>query len=123
MKVVVLGVPERLRKFDLGESEENGNGDRDVEESEEVEVEVVEAEGVGEDALIEAGIDDADVFVVYGGERSVQVTVAKHVNPDLKAVLIADDAPDYVRANADLILREEIVEEHGIPLSSESETS
>ncbi|XGI83709.1 NAD-binding protein [Halorutilales archaeon Cl-col2-1] len=108
MKVVVLGVPERLRKFDLGESEDD--------EAEEVDVEVVEAEGVGEDALIEAGIDDADIFVVYGGEKSVQVTVAKHVNPDLKAVLIADDAPDYVRANADLILREEIVEEHGIPV-------
>lgn len=71
-------------------------------------VEVVEVEGVGEDALLEAGVGEADAFVVRDGGNAVQIPVARHVSPELQTVLVADDVPDYVRGTADLILSLEL---------------
>ncbi|MDY6765181.1 MAG: hypothetical protein SV377_05780 [Halobacteria archaeon] len=81
------------------------DGPREVVEAfEEACAEVSVIKEIGEKALIEGGIDDADVFIVFGGENAVQVTVGKHVNSGFKAILVGEDIPDYVRRNADLIL-------------------
>ncbi len=65
---------------------------------------VREAEGIGEEMLQDAGVGDAEVFVAAGRRYAVQVPVAKDVNPALRTVLVADDAPDYVRGSVDVIL-------------------
>lgn len=65
---------------------------------------VVEAEDIGENALRKAGVEDADAFVASGRRYAVQVPVARDVNPGLRTLLVADDAPDYVRGTVDVIL-------------------
>lgn len=66
--------------------------------------EVVEADDIGEEALREAGVAEAQAFVASGRRYAVQVPVAKTVNEGLRTVLVADDAPDYVRGTVDVIL-------------------
>ncbi len=65
---------------------------------------VVEAGDFGEDALRDAGVGDADVFVAEGREYAVQVSVARSIDPDIHTILIAEDAPDFVRGTVDVIL-------------------
>ncbi|MFB6284220.1 MAG: hypothetical protein ABEK59_09870 [Halobacteria archaeon] len=79
-----------------------------VEELREREVEVVELAGVGRDELIEAGIEDCSAMVVGDSDFSVQVPVAKDLNPGIETVMVSDDVPDYVRGSVDLVLSTEV---------------
>lgn len=71
--------------------------------------EVSVAEGFGTEALREAGVGEADA-VVIGEGYPTQVVVAKDINSDVRVVVVADDVPDFVRGNADLILSEELAD-------------
>jgi len=66
-------------------------------------------DGFGTEALREAGVAEADA-VVIGSGYPTQVVVAKDINPDVRVIVVADNVPDFVRGNADLILSEEIAE-------------
>ena len=67
------------------------------------------ADGFGTDALRDAGVAEADA-VVIGEGYPTQVVVARDINPDVRVVVVADDVPEFVRGNADLILSEELAE-------------
>lgn len=55
------------------------------------------------DSLEDAGIDDADLFVVTDVIDATAISVAKDLNPDLKVVFYADDSlPEFARGQADL---------------------
>jgi hypothetical protein len=69
--------------------------------------EVSVIEGFGTEALREGGVGESDAVVVGEGHPT-QVIVAKDLNPDARIVVVADDVPEFVRGNADLILSEEL---------------
>jgi len=71
--------------------------------------EVSVADGYGDEALIEAGVEDADAVIVGSGYPT-QVIVARDLNPEARVVVVADDVPEFVRGNADLILSEELAD-------------
>ncbi len=62
----------------------------------------------GEDKLIDAGVNEADAMVVVGGDYAVEIPIALDLNGSLRTILIADDAPDYVRGTVDVILSREM---------------
>ncbi|MDY6780476.1 MAG: CTP synthetase [Halobacteria archaeon] len=62
------------------------------------------------EALIDAGVEEAEFLILGGAEYSTHAVVAKDVNPDIRTVLVADDAPDYVRGTVDLILSPEFAD-------------
>lgn len=70
---------------------------------------VAVVEGFGTEALREAGIEEADAVVV-GEDYPTQVVVAKDLNPDAHVVVVADDVPEFVSGNADLILSSELAD-------------
>ncbi|MFW5983855.1 MAG: DUF7126 family protein [Halobacteria archaeon] len=70
---------------------------------------VTVVDGFGAEALREAGVEEADA-VVLGEGYPTQVVVAKELNPDARVVLVADDVPEFVRGNADVILSSELAE-------------
>jgi len=70
---------------------------------------VSSTDGFGTDALREAGVGEADAVVVGEGYPT-QVVVAKDINPDVRVVVVADDVPEFVRGNADLILSTELAD-------------
>ena len=91
MKVVVIGYDEGLDALrDAGHD-------------------VTVVEGFGMDTLREAGVTESDAVVVGEGYPT-QVIVARDLNPDARIVVVADDVPDFVRGNADLILSEELAD-------------
>jgi hypothetical protein len=57
------------------------------------------------DALEQAGIDTADVYVLTELEQATSIPLAKESNPDVR-VLVYDDGslPDFARGQADLVL-------------------
>jgi Trk K+ transport system NAD-binding subunit len=71
--------------------------------------EVSVVEGFGSDALREAGVEEADA-VVIGAGYPTQVIVAKDLNPDARVVVVADDVPEFVLGNADVILSSELAD-------------
>jgi len=71
--------------------------------------EVSIADGFGTDALRDAGVAESDA-VVIGEGYPTQVVVARDINPNMRVVVVADDVPEFVRGNADLILSEELAE-------------
>ena len=57
------------------------------------------------DALVEHGIEDADVFVLTELAQATAISVAKECNPELKVVVYADGSlPDFARRQADIAL-------------------
>jgi voltage-gated potassium channel Kch len=84
-------------------------GYENVEDLREAGHDVTVVEGFGSDALREAGVEDADAVVV-GEEYPTQVVVAKDLNPDARVVVVADDIPEFVSGNADLILSSELAD-------------
>jgi hypothetical protein len=71
--------------------------------------EVSVIEGFGTEALREGGVGESDAVVVGEGHPT-QVIVARDLNPDARIVVVADDVPEFVRGNADLILSEELAD-------------
>jgi Trk K+ transport system NAD-binding subunit len=70
---------------------------------------VAVVEGFGAEALREAGVEEADAVVVGAGYPT-QVVVAKELNPDARIVVVADDVPEFVSGNADIILSTELAD-------------
>lgn len=57
------------------------------------------------DALSEAGIEDADLFVLTDLSEGISVTLAKEANPDVRAVCYgAGSLPESVGSVVDLIV-------------------
>ena len=55
--------------------------------------------------LEEAGIVDADVYVLTEVAQATSISVAKDLEPDLRVVVYADDTlPDFARGQADLVV-------------------
>jgi hypothetical protein len=69
-------------------------------------VTVTAAEGTGtRDALVEAGVERADLLVVTDVGLSTSIPVAQELNPDLRvAVYARDSVPEFARTVADLIV-------------------
>lgn len=63
---------------------------------------------VGEEALVDAEVPDCDAVVVLGGDRATLVPVARRLADGARTVMVADDAPDFVRGTVDLILTTEV---------------
>lgn len=56
-------------------------------------------------ALEEAGVIDADLFVLTEVEQATAIPVAKDLAPDLRVVVYADGSlPDFARGQADLVV-------------------
>ncbi|MDZ7688346.1 MAG: NAD-binding protein [Halobacteriales archaeon] len=81
---------------------------------------VSSTDGYGTDALREAGVAEADAVVVGSGYPT-QVVVAKDINPDVRVIVVADDVPDFVSGNADLILSTELADRLPDALEDENE--
>ncbi len=71
--------------------------------------ELTTTDAFGTEALREAGVEEADA-VVIGAGYPTQVVVAKDLNPDARVVVVADDVPEFVRGNADLIISTELAD-------------
>ncbi len=70
---------------------------------------VTTTDDFGTDALREAGVEEADAVVVGAGYPT-QVVVADELNPEARIVVVADDVPDFVSGNADLILSTDLAD-------------
>ncbi|MFB6151408.1 MAG: NAD-binding protein [Haloarculaceae archaeon] len=64
----------------------------------EQDVDVRRIEGVADgDALAEAGVGDADLFVLTDAGQATAVVVAREQNPDVRIVAYTDDSlPEFV---------------------------
>lgn len=69
-------------------------------------VDVVRVEEIpGTAALDEAGIADADLFVLTDVEEATAVSVARNVNPDVRVVVYSPDTmPEFVRSQVDFAI-------------------
>ena len=57
------------------------------------------------DALVEAGIEAAGVYVLTEVAQATSIPIAKEHNPEVKVVVYADGSlPDFARGQADLAL-------------------
>ena len=68
--------------------------------------EIVRVEGAAtRRSLDDAGIADADVFLLTDMADATAISVAKDANPDVRVVTYASDSlPEFARAQADLAL-------------------
>jgi hypothetical protein len=69
-------------------------------------VDVRRAEGTGNrEALIDAGVEGADLLVVTDVGLSTSIPVARELEPDLRVVVYSTESvPEFARTVADLIL-------------------
>jgi len=74
----------------------------------------------GSDELREAGVAGADAVVVGSGYPT-QVVIAKDINPGARVVVVADDVPEFVSGNADLIISTELADRLPDALEDENE--
>lgn len=69
-----------------------------------VEIERIEGIVTGQ-ALDDAGIADADLFVLTDVSEATSIPIAKDVNPDLRVIVYAPDSiPEFVSAQVDLAI-------------------
>jgi len=55
--------------------------------------------------LEEAGVHDADVYLLTEMEQATSIAVAKDLNPDLRVVVYAEGSlPDFASRQADLVV-------------------
>jgi Trk K+ transport system NAD-binding subunit len=75
-------------------------------------VEVVHVDGVPtRETLTDAGIDEADVFVLTAMEDATAIAVAREANPDVRVVTYARESlPEFARAQADLAVDPALLE-------------
>jgi len=79
---------------------------------------VTTTDGFGTEALREAGVAEADAVVV-GTDRPTQVVVARELNPEARVVFVADDVPEFVHGNADVVLSTELADRLGDTITRE----
>jgi voltage-gated potassium channel Kch len=67
-------------------------------------VEVARVEGVAtRTSLVDAGVEDADLFVLTSMDDATAISVALDLNPDLRVVTYATASlPEFARGQADL---------------------
>ncbi|WP_266078579.1 DUF7126 family protein [Haladaptatus caseinilyticus] len=82
----------------------DGDGLGTALESENVETTIVD--GIASrPALEDAGIHDADLFVLTDVGQATSIAVAKDVNPGIRAVVYDENTiPEFARGQADLIV-------------------
>lgn len=75
-------------------------------------VAVERVEGVANrDALADAGIVDAALFLLTDARQATAIPVAKDLNPDLRAVVYArESVPEFVRGQVDLVVDPALLE-------------
>jgi len=83
-----------------------GTDDHDIAAAVEGEgYEVTRVDVANRPSLEEAGVHEAERYVLTEVKQATSISVAKDLNPDLKVVVYADgDLPDFARAQADLLL-------------------
>ncbi|SEA36332.1 hypothetical protein SAMN04488065_2835 [Haloplanus vescus] len=69
-------------------------------------IDVARVEGVlTASVLAEAGLDDADLFVLTDLDEATAIAVAKDHNPDVRVVVYSHDSlPEFARGQADLAM-------------------
>nr|WP_305882782.1 CTP synthetase [Haloplanus ruber] len=69
-------------------------------------IDVAHVEGVlTADVLDDAGLADADLFVLTDLDEATAITVAKDRNPDVRVVVYSHDSlPEFARGQADLAM-------------------
>ena len=61
--------------------------------------------------LEDAGVVDADVYVLTEVAQATSVAVAKDLAPDLRVVVYDDDSlPDFARGQADLVVDPDLID-------------
>jgi hypothetical protein len=83
-----------------------GTDDHDIADAIEAEgYEVARVDVANRPGLEDAGVHEAETYVLTEVQQATSISVAKDLNPDLKVVVYADgDLPDFARAQADLLL-------------------
>lgn len=62
-------------------------------------------------ALEEAGVHEAEAFVLTEVAQATSISVAKDLNPDLKVVVYASQSlPDFARGQADLVVDPDLID-------------
>ena len=69
-------------------------------------IDVARVEGVLTAPVLEdAGIDDADLFVLTDLDEATAISVVKDRNPDIRVVVYSDDSlPNFARGQTDLAM-------------------
>ncbi|WP_423750671.1 DUF7126 family protein [Salinirarus marinus] len=69
-------------------------------------VQVTRIEGVvTAEVLRDAGIDDADLYVLTDLDEATSIPVAKELHPDVRVVVYSRDSlPEFVRGSADIAM-------------------
>jgi voltage-gated potassium channel Kch len=69
-------------------------------------IEVTRVEGVLTAPVLEdAGVDDADLFVLTDLDEATAISVVKDRNPDIRVVVYSDDSlPNFARGQTDLAM-------------------
>lgn len=74
-------------------------------------VDVRRADVANRPGLEEAGIHEADAFVLTDARQATSISVAKDLEPDLHVVVYADDSlPDFARGQADLVVDPDLLD-------------
>jgi hypothetical protein len=61
--------------------------------------------------LEDAGIHDADLYVLTEAQQATSISVAKDLEPDLHVVVYAADSlPDFARGQADLVIDPDLLD-------------
>lgn len=61
--------------------------------------------------LEEAGVHEADLYVLTDARQATSISVAKDLEPDLHVVVYADDSlPDFARGQADLVVDPDLLD-------------
>jgi Trk K+ transport system NAD-binding subunit len=62
-------------------------------------------------ALEEAGVHDADVFLLTEVQQATAISVAKDLNPELKVIIYAAGSlPDFATRQADLLVDPDLLD-------------
>jgi len=74
-------------------------------------VAVTVADVANRPALEEAGIHEADLYVLTEARQATSISVAKDLAPDLLVVVYADESlPDFARGQADLVIDPQLLD-------------
>ena len=65
--------------------------------------------------LEEAGIHEADVYLLTEMDQATSIAVAKDLNPDLRVVVYADGSlPDFASRQTDLVVDPQLLEPEAV---------
>lgn len=89
-----------------------GTDDHDIASALEAEgIEVARVDVANRPALEEAGVLEAETYVLTEAQQVTSISVALDLNDDLHVVVYADDSlPDFARGQADLVVDPELLD-------------